>query len=156
MTAMVTVTASLKNALKNFYPSLRDPAIHLDTAPDQFFLKTLDGYLWGKVYTQTLTHANVDDLQKEWETVRQRKLFSEKLVPAFFFPGRARGVAESLLRLPGPPRFFEYGQEFVLRKVDLPAAERPVVPSTAFYRHARLNREELAELIDLALLVKTA
>lgn len=154
------VTASLKNTLKSFHPSLSEPALAFGGGPDNFLLKGPEGYLWGKVYVETLSHAAVDDLQKELDKMFRHKPFPEKLLPHVFFPARAKGVGEGLKRLPGPPKFFEYGQAFVLREADIlgPVNVTPGLgPKTYdFNRSSRLNREELAELIDIALELKTA
>lgn len=157
---MEWVTVSLKNALKSFHPSLNEPALAFGGGPDTFLLKGPEGYLWGKVYIETLSHAAVDDLQKELDQMFLHKPFPEKLLPYVFFPARAKGVGEGLKRLPGPPKFFEYGQAFILREADIlghvNVAPEPRPQTYDFNRSSRLSREELAELIDIVLELKTA
>ena len=129
---------------------------------NQFFLKSPEeGILWGRVFFEPLSHANIQILRKEID--HQLQSFRQKVRPYVFFPSIMKDVSGLAGKLSGKPLFFEYSllrsesgcavalKEWVFAlQAQKPSASHDL-QAYRFFKQARLSRDELSELMDLAL-----
>jgi hypothetical protein len=163
------VIDSLKQAVQEKMPEFQNDAVFslAYEREDQFFLKSPETILWGKVYFDTPLHGDLENLKAELKKISG--IFRRKVIPYVFLTNESSAcawlnefgkIAESC---------FIYGfaqsegrRALTLRRI---SQERdPVIPAEAERenRGARqgressvkpfqLSREELSELIDLSL-----
>ena len=134
-----------------------------DTA-DQFFLKGAGEIIWGRIFIDAPSFKDIEKLICEISQLSEK--FQRKLRPVIFIPPRFSEVFTLLGTVPGKPVFYEYyflragsEQAVALKALSITAkgheeesfafAEKP--QNYSFYQYARLNREELREIIDLSL-----
>lgn len=163
----------LLSAIKQFLKerlsgAIEDPVLQLAYGgTNPFFLKTQAGILWVRVLEEALTSQDISALLQEFDRVSQ--MFRQKVRFYIFAPGYA-----SNLSMPGPSSqellFFEYfflrsrfGQGVAVRDWHVQSSpqafpETPqekalhvAVGSSGRLQNARLEREELSELINLSL-----
>ncbi len=166
--------------MKRLYPSLIERTLPeaVDKNKNLFFAqKSALKYVWLRAFSEPLSHADIDNLlYKEIDVIRDkvsRLASSGASVQLFFmFPGMKRGVLQSLNRFPNNCRFFEYhisdssaGESLDLKehpedRILSPEQEiaEPILLAeetrTPEFRQAVLSREELNELIEIALSLK--
>lgn len=164
------ILKSLRHAIQDQMPGAEIDAV-LSLAYDrdnQFFLRSSSGIIWGRVFYETLSHANIQTLRKEIDHLLQT--FRQKLLLYVFSPSIFSEVSRLIEKLPGAPAFFEYsflgsahGRALALRErifspgkkeVSTPPVSSPKPEAYRFFKHARLTRDELADLIELGLELK--
>ena len=165
------ILKSLRSVLQDQYPQAEiDPVLSLAyDRNNQFFLKSPQGILWGRVFYETLAHANVQTLRKEIDHLLQT--FRQKVFPFVFFPSAVENLSGLIEKLPGDPVLYEYsglrshsGSALALVEKFFAADSRvsSLIPSKPpeplqdyrFWRRSRLTRDELIELVDLSLELK--
>lgn len=172
------VQNALKRALRDFCPA---PLIGW-TPPypyegeNHFFFRIKEGILWARIFYEPLSHAFVEGLNEEYETLA--KGVKEKVTAHIFFPSLGRGIGEMLqsssarkkgLLIGAAGRFFEYcflwsqEEEGLALKEWNPPPENPQAPSQNplstsrekvrtdyhFFKQARLSPPELEALLGV-------
>jgi hypothetical protein len=165
---MELLPSLLRQALLERMPDAEvDPVFSLAyDDPSHFFLKKSGEIIWGCVSLEALDYQSLEVLAQEIEVLSKK--FQRKLRPVLFLPPRLSEVSPLIEKLPGAPLVYEYYflragteravalKELVIKRAGVP----PVFEETAdeggyrFYKHARLNRHELEEIIDLSLQFK--
>ena len=153
-------------------------------AEAEFFLKGMQNIFWGRIFYDTLSHADLDKLNESMTRLIQQ--VKERISLFIFFPSMGKGVQSCLEKLikdsqslPSlvKQRFFEYcflrGQDqqggLALKELiptGLPAMAYPSIPIRQnftlppsgghFYKQNRLTRSELTELMELSVALKKA
>ena len=138
-----------------------DPVFSLSyDRADQFYLKTPDAIVWGRIFNSPAGYREVSALSREMQKLLST--FQLPLLPYVFFQELSSG--HGLLKaLPGETKCFEFsflrsenGAALALKDLHhhspkvMPPAPEPVQTSPAF----RLSRSEISELMELSLELK--
>ncbi len=165
---------TVKEFLREHLPggAIEDPVLKLAyDGENPFFLKTPAGIVWGKVLEETLAADGLPGLRHDLEYVLQ--MFRQKIRFYIFAPDYEPGLNLGSL-VSQETAFFEYfflrarsGQGMGLREWKAAGLEPAVLnrtkessvpcltPSSNVFKNAKLNREELSELINLSLELKS-
>lgn len=155
----------LRKALQELYPdAVERSCLGFDPAQeDQILLVRGAGLIWAKIFFDSVTHADLDALQKEIDQLPQK--FYGKIHCHILFPACNKGVLDSLLNLRGKPAILEYffiqrrdERDLVLRehrnsysgetrtlKIYPPCDSNP--SGYRFFKQARLSHCEIEEFI---------
>ncbi len=155
--------SSIKQFLKErLSGAIEDPVLQLASGGNNpFFLKTQAGIHWVRVFEEALTLQGLPALRHDLERVSQ--MFRQKVRFYLFAPGYSEDFNLTTSQ-PHDALFFEYfplksrfGQGVALRERKIDFQEKsPLSPAPSSGRlcNARLERDELSELINLSLDLK--